>query len=112
MIYACPQIHIQNKYLHEKKLCTAEHRYKYVKSVDCVQLATTGEITPDKGINDYAISLTTLKLYKIHFRFSLNLIKANKSSCHSSWLGALWTPVRVPVFTLSTFFTYSCQYCV
>lgn len=27
-----------------KKLCTDEHTYKYVKSVDFIQLATTGKL--------------------------------------------------------------------
>lgn len=63
-----------------KKICTDEHTYKYVKSVDFIQLATTGEITPGicMEINDYAISLTNSKLYKIYFRFILKFL-LNKS---------------------------------
>lgn len=63
---------------------------KNVKSVDFIQLATTGKITPSicMEINDYAISLTNSKLYKIHFRFSLKFL-LNKTSSHCSWLGAM-----------------------
>lgn len=67
---------------------------KYVKSVDCGHLATTGEITPGicMEINGYAITLTNSKLYKILLGLILSsyLIKANKTSSHSSWLGTMW----------------------